>query len=173
MTTGGGKPGAGAQGQGYGLRTYIETIYELEGRREQLNGEWTGGEEIHERLIDPRLAAAKYQKEDGDSCILEDLDDLDFVVIPAPGDHIEDGLQKINDRLDYDQSKDIEFNNKPMLYISEDCENMIAAFGNYTAAGGKDEAWKDPIDCPRYAAAAEIDYVPKALSRSHTSAGGY
>lgn len=168
------KPGQGAAGQGFGLRTYIETIYQLEGRTMAENGEWIGGEEIYERLIDPRLAAAKYQRDDGDSCILEDLDDLDFTVIPAPGDHIEDGLQKINDRLDYDQSKPLDGINRPRLYISEECENTIAAFGNYTGTGGKDEAWKDPIDCPRYAAAAEIGFISLEMSyASRVGAGGY
>lgn len=178
---GGWKPGEGARGQGYGLKKYLETIFDLEGReligggRDWKSGdEWQGGEKIEERLIDPRLAAAKYQREDGDSCIIDDLNDLDFIVIPAPGDNIEDGLQKLVDLMDYDVAQPLDFTNRPMLYISEDCENTIAAFGNYTAAGGKDEAWKDPIDCPRYAAAAEISYVdPKTYSQRSKMAAGY
>lgn len=169
------KPGPGSEGQGFGLRTYIETVYQEEGRNyDKDKDEWTGGEEIYERLIDPRLGAAKYQREDGDSCIIQDLDELDFVVKPAPGNDIEDGLQRINDRLDYDTAQDIDGTNRPMLYISEECPNMIAAFGNYTGQGGKDEAWKDPIDCVRYAEAAEIDHFQEgSLAVTRTGAGGY
>lgn len=168
------KPGEGSRGMGYGLRDYIETIYRLEGRRLGENGEWTGGEEIFERLIDPRLSAAKYQREDGESCILDDLLELDFEVKPARGDNIEDGLQKLNDLMTYDTAKEIDSTNRPLFYVSEDCENFIAACGNYTAEGGKDEAWKDPIDCARYAAASEIDHVEtKNLRRSYAGAGGY
>jgi len=172
---GGWKPGQGAQGMGYGLRTYVETIYELEGRayNESID-EWTGGEEIFERLIDPRLAAARYQKEDGDSCIIEDLNDLDFIVIPAPGDNIEDGLQKLVDRMDYNVNEPVGFGNQPMLFVSEECENMISAFSNYTGTGGKDEPWKDPIDCPRYAAARGIDHLESFhLASSYAGVGGY
>lgn len=175
------KPGEGARGMGYGLKAYIEEVFSLEGKRLPANqetwesaDEWIGGEQIAERLIDPRLGAAKYQKADGDSSIIEDLNDLDFIVIPAPGDNIEDGLQKINDRLDYDTSKPIDGLNRPMLLISEDCENTIAAYGNYTGAGGKDEAWKDPIDCSRYPACAEIEHIPAGQTAStYAGAGGY
>lgn len=160
---GGWKPGEGSHGQGFGVRTYVETILDLE-----------DGEEISERLIDPRLGAARYAKDNADSCIIEDLDDLDFVVKPAPGNDIEDGLQRLNDWLDYDISKEMDAVNRPMLYISEDCENTIAAFTSYTGTGGKDEPWKDPIDCPRYAAAAEIDHIPEgSLAVTCRGAGGY
>jgi len=173
---GGWKPGEGCRGQGFGLRSYIEAIYTAEGRKYNPDRDaWTGGEDIIERLIDPRLAAAKYQREDGDSCIIDDLNELDFIVIPAPGDHIEDGLQKLVDRMDYDPGKAIDFTNRPLLYISEECENTISAFGNYTGTGGKDEAWKDPIDCPRYAAAAGIQHFPADTfaKTARVGAGGY
>ena len=172
---GGWKPGEGSRGQGFGLKKYIETIYQLEGRQyNEARDQWTGGEDIQERLIDPRLAAARYQRDDGDSCIIEDLNDLDFIVIPAPGNDIEDGLQKLVDLMDYDQSLPIDYTNRPMLYVSEECENTIAAFGNYTGTGGKDEAWKDPIDCPRYAASYGIDHLePAMMASSYTGTGGY
>lgn len=157
------KAGPGAKGQGFGLRDYIETIAHLE-----------EGEAIGERLIDPRLGAQKYQREDGDSCIIEDLNELDFIVIPAPGDHIEDGLQKLVDLMAYDTTKDIDGVNRPHFYISEDCENIIMAMAEYTGEDGKDEAWKDPIDCLRYPAAYGIDHVPEgSLLATTTGCGGY
>jgi len=50
--------GDGAKGQGYGIKDYVELIRDLE-----------GDEEIMERLIDPRLGAAKYQSADGASAL--------------------------------------------------------------------------------------------------------
>ena len=55
-------PGPGAKGQGMGIRDYVDLVKELE-----------DGEEIFERLIDPRLGAAKYQAADGASSIIEDF----------------------------------------------------------------------------------------------------
>jgi len=146
--------GEGAKTKGHGLRDYIETSYLAEGR-EFKNKEWTGGEEVFERLIDPRLGAARYQGADNDSSIMEDLEELDFSVIPAPGDDIEDGLQKLIDLMAYDTTKEIDGMNRPHFYVSEDCQNIIQALSEYTGDGGLKEAWKDPIDVLRYAAAAD------------------
>ena len=155
-------PGEGAKGRGYGLRDYIELIQELE-----------RGEDVFERLIDPRLGAQKYQKADGDSSIIEDLDDLDFLVKPAPGDNIEDGLQKLVDLMAYDTSKDLDGANRPHFYITNDCENIIRALGEYVGDDLHDP-WKDPVDVLRYAAAAHIDHMDeKALSSSYRGYGGY
>jgi len=172
---GGWKRGEACRGQGFGLRTYINTIYEAEGAVfDAEKNQWKGGEEISERLIDPRLSAARYQGEDADSSLLQDLDDLDFVVKPAPGDNIEDGLQKLVDLMSYDTNKDIDWQNHPHFYVSEECENIISALGNYTSEGGKDEPWKDPIDCLRYAAAADIAHFDeRTFVVSRTGNGGY
>lgn len=157
------KPGEGAKGLGYGYKTYIDTIAELE-----------EGEEIAVRLIDPRLGAQKYQKDDGDSCIMDDLDELDFIVTPAPGMDIDDGLQDLVSLMDYDQTRQIDGINKPFFYVSEDCQNIIEALAEYTGDGGKNEAHKDPIDVLRYAASAKIDHVPAgSLAVLRHGGGGY
>lgn len=156
-------PGDGAKGIGYGLVDYIELIQHLE-----------DGEEIFERIIDPRLGKSTYLKEGGDSSIIQDLDELDFVVTAAPGFHIEDGLQKLTDKMNYDPSKPVDAINRPRFYISAHCENTIHAMAEYTAEGGKDEAWKDPIDCLRYAAVSEIDHVGEGrLLATAQGGGGY
>jgi hypothetical protein len=59
------------------------------------------GETITERLIDPRLGAAKYQSEFGSSCIIQDLDKAGLVFQPAPGVEIQDGLQAIQTKMAY------------------------------------------------------------------------
>jgi hypothetical protein len=168
-------PGEGAKGRGEGLKDYIEASYQMEGREcPPGSKEWVGGEDIFERIIDPRLSASKYQKADGESSILEDLDELGFVVTPAPGNDIEDGLQKLIDLMSYDTSKEIDGINRPHFYISEDCQNIIQALSEYTGNDGLKEAWKDPIDVLRYAAIADIDHVDqKQTLATARSTGGY
>ena len=166
-------PGEGAAGKGYGLRDYIDAVREMEGATMNDAGGWTGGEEIFERLIDPRLSAATYSRADGKSSIKEDLDELDFITKPAPGDNIEDGLQKLIDKMGYDTTKTIEGLNRPHFYISEGCENIIRALEEYTGQDGLKEAWKDPIDVLRYAAAADIDHIEQKNMLATRQGKGY
>jgi hypothetical protein len=158
------KAGEGAKGLGKGYRGYIELIAELE-----------DGEEIAERLIDPRLGAQRYQKEEADSSIIDELNELDFMVTPAPGMEIEDGLQDLVDLMDYDTTRPIEWGtNRPYLYVSEECQNIIEAFAEYTGEGGKNEPHKDPIDVLRYGASAKISHYPEgSLAVETTGCGGY
>jgi len=154
-------PGEGAKGQGYGIRDYVELIEQFEGE-----------EEIFERLIDPRLGAAKYQVQDGSSSIIEDLNDAGMVCIPAPGLDIDDGLQALIGKMAWDTSKPQDSVNRPHFYISSDCENIIQGLSEYTGDGGLKEAWKDPIDVLRYAAISGIDHVDNSVSLVTTQGGG-
>ncbi len=156
------RPGSGAKGQGKGIKDYIDLIHQLE-----------GDEEIFEYLIDPRLGASKYQAADGESSIIEDLEEHDFVAVPAPGGMIEDGIQKLVDKMAYNPEKEIDGVNRPNFYISDRCENTISSLAEYTGDDGKDEAWKDPIDTMRYAACAEIDHVATGSPVRRRSRGGY
>lgn len=140
-------PGDGAKGQGLGIRDYVELIGAME-----------DGEEIHERIIDPRLGAAKYQGSDGSSSIIEDLAEQGIICTPAPGLDIEDGLQALIGKMSWDTSKPLDSVNRPHFYISNECENIIHALGEYTGEAGLKEAWKDPIDVLRYAAITDIDH---------------
>lgn len=157
------RPGEGAKGRGMGYKAYIETILELE-----------DGEQIAERLIDPRLGASRFQRDDGDSCIMDELIELDFLVKPAPGMEIEDGLQDLLALMDYDQTRPIDGLNRPLFYVSEDCQNIIEALAEYTGEGGKNEAHKDPIDVLRYAASAKIDHIEEgSMYATCRGTGGY
>ncbi len=156
-------PGPGAKGQGFGIRDYIEAIQEME-----------GDEEIFERLIDPRLGAAKYQAQDGSSSIIEDLSESGMVCIPAPGLDIDDGLQALIGKMSWDTARPLDSVNRPHFYVSSDCENIIQALSEYTGEGGLKEAWKDPIDVCRYAAIANLDHVDNSQSFVTThGSGGY
>lgn len=157
--------GPGAKGAKRGLLEYIEIIKEIEAE---------AGIEVFERLIDPRYAQIKYVLKERESCLLADLDDLDFIVKAAPGDHIEDGIQKLVDLMAYDTSRDIDSANRPHFYVSEDCENIIHALAEYTGEGGKDEPWKDPIDVLRYAVSYGADHMEEgSMLATVTGCGGY
>jgi hypothetical protein len=156
-------PGQGAKGQGFGIRDYVELIRDLE-----------GDEEIAERLIDPRLGAAKYQAADGASSIIEDLNDQDIVCIPAPGLEIDDGLQALIGKMAWDTTIPRDSINRPHFYVSSECENIIQALSEYTGDGGLKEAHKDPIDVLRYAAIANIDHLDSRNSQVTIQGnGGY
>jgi len=156
-------PGEAAKGLGYGIRDYVELIQNYE-----------EDEEIFDRLIDPRLGAARYQASDGASSIIEDLGEMEIICNPAPGLEIEEGLQALISKMSYDTSKPLDSINRPHFYISSDCENIIRALAEYTGDQGLKEAWKDPIDVLRYAAIADLDHVDtKKTQTTRQGNGGY
>jgi len=154
-------PGEGAKGQGFGIRDYIELIEELE-----------GDEEIFERIIDPRLGAAKYQAQDGSSSIIEDLSEAGMVCVPAPGLDIDDGLQALISKMSWDTTKPMDSINRPHFYVSSECENIINALSEYTGEGGLKEAYKDCVDVLRYAAISNIDHVDSSKTFATIQGGG-
>lgn len=157
--------GEGAKGLGYGIKDYVDLITSLESET---------ADNIFERLIDPRLGAAKYQAQDGASSIIEDLADAGLVFIPAPGLDIEDGLQSLQTQMAYNKKMPIDAINRPRFKISDRCQNIILALQEYTADGGLEEAWKDPIDVMRYLAISGVGYVPpESMKAKTTSRGGY
>lgn len=155
-------PGPGCKGLGYGIRDYVDMISRYE-----------EGENIFERLIDPRLGAAKYQTQIGASSIIEDLADAGMVFVPAPGLEIDDGLQAIQTKMAYDRKKPIDGLNRPHFYVSDRCLNIIQALQEYTGEAGPDEAWKDPIDVVRYACIDGIRYLEETKRQPRRRAGGY
>ena len=68
-----------------------------------------------------------------------------MVFIPAPGIDIEDGLQALQTKMAYNKKAPLDSVNRPHFYISDRCQNIIQALQEYTAEGGTDEAWKDPV----------------------------
>jgi len=157
--------GAKRDGQIEGVQQYVSLITTLEAEYR---------ENVMERLIDPRLGAAKYQGATGASSIIDDLADAGLAFVPAPGLDIEDGLQALQNKMAYNRKLPLDGSNRPRFYISDRCENIIRAIQEYTGDGGKDEAWKDPLDCVRYAAIADIRYVdPKWLGAMKQSGGSY
>lgn len=157
-----GKPGPAQKGSSKGIKEYVELILSME-----------DGEPIYERFIDPRLGNSEKQSMEGATTIISDLDDADMTVIPAPGVDIEDGLQRINNLLAYNQDKPVDSLNSPRLYISDRCQNLIFAMSEYTAKGGRSEATKDPIDCLRYIEVSNPEYYEVATTDPLNKTGCY
>lgn len=137
-----GKAGtAQRSGAGRSLADYKALILSLE-----------DGEEIWERYIDPRAGGSKTITDDGGITLIEMLDDGDIPMHfqPSAGVRIEQGVALINDGFAYDMNYEVSPLNKPKLYISEDCQNLIYCLKEWTGQDGEKGATKDPIDCLRY-----------------------
>ena len=137
-----GKAGtAQRSGAGRSLADYKALILNLE-----------DGEEIWERYIDPRAGGSKTITDDGGITLIEMLDDGDVPMHfqPSAGVRIEQGVALINDGFAYDMNYEVSPLNKPKLYISEDCQNLIYCLKEWTGQDGEKGATKDPIDCLRY-----------------------
>jgi hypothetical protein len=93
--------------------------------------------------------------------------------VPAPGLDIEDGIQALQSKMAYNRKMPIDGVNRPHLYVSNRCQNIIQAFQEYTAEGGPDEAHKDPVDCARYAAIDGIQFVKENKYDVQKIKGGY
>lgn len=155
--------GEGAKPLGWGVMEYVDYFANVEGK-----------ERIEERIIDPRMGQAKYNKGIGQSSFIEDLADAGMVCVPAPGVHEEDGLQALQGKMAWEHTKPLDAANRPHFYVSSECRNIIWALQEYTASQGPDEQAKDPVDVLRYAAVAEIRYIdPNDLKARSTRKGGY
>ena len=132
----------------------------------------TRGRDDVEIIIDPRMGAASYQKSEGTSNIIADLQDEGINVYPAEGLPIDDGLQAINSLLSYDKTRPIGFDNHSKLIFSDRCGNTLFCCMNYKVEDGLKGVCKDPVDCLRYVAIGNYQfYEDSELSVSGT--GGY
>jgi hypothetical protein len=157
-----GKPGPAQKPNGYGIMDYVEKIGQLE-----------QDEVMFERLIDPRLGAALTPTKEGATTIITELERCGLTYLPAPGVHVDHGLQLITDRLGYDTEKEVGPLNSPRLFISDQCLNLIECLKNYTGTGGEQEVWKDFIDCLRYVLENGADFVSQANLQSQGKTFSY
>jgi len=149
--------------EGRGLNEYKELIRELE-----------GGEEIYERLIDPRAGGSQAMTAEGGETLIDLLDDGDYPMsfTKGPGLPIEQGASVINEWLNYNPDEKLSVLNEPRLYVSSDCENLIDCLKEFSAAGGEKNRYKDFIDCLRYLMTYDPIYVDENTYRA-TGGGGY
>lgn len=139
-------------GAGRSLAEYKELILKLE-----------NGEKIEERYIDPRAGGSKAVTEDGGVTLIDMLDDGEnpMSFTPSAGIRIEQGVSIINDGFAYDYSQELSPLNKPKLYISEECQNLIYCLKEWTGLDGEKGATKDPIDCLRYLMTMNPEFLSK------------
>jgi hypothetical protein len=142
---------------GRSLAEYKELILTLE-----------NGEDIWERYIDPRAGGTKAVTEDGGVTLIEMLDngEIPMHFLPSAGIRIDQGIAMINDGFAYDMSKDLSEDNKPKLYISEKCQNLIYCIKEWTGMDGEKGATKDPIDCLRYLLVMDLQYQGNSAMKS-------
>jgi hypothetical protein len=128
-------------------------------------------EEIAERYIDPRAGASEHMAEKGGTCIIDEFAEPQFgpegkvmapamELIPASGVNEDEGLGVVNELLDWNQEEPLmPILNAPKLFVSEDCQQVIWMFENYTGRGGPKGAAKDFADLVRYMALAKLFHV--------------
>lgn len=148
-----GRFGDGAKPNGFGYQDYKDVIDEIE-----------EGKPIFERLIDSRAGATRYQNDECQTCSIDELINIGVDVIPASGLDEDQGIQAINKYLAWDDSKEMHIGNKPRLFISDRCGQLIYAMTEYTGMLGKDEPTKDPIDCLRYLLIGNIMHIDENQS---------
>lgn len=126
-----------------------------------------GDEKIYNRKIDPKFGVAEYAiKGQKQTSVVDDFARYGMHFDPrVPGSsRIETGILQLRTLLAYDTQRPIDHFNHPHLLVSAECQNVIDAFMNYSFVppNARDdsvleeeflEAFKDPIDCLRYAVA--------------------
>lgn len=182
-----GKAGPAQKAFGWGHLRYKEEIARLEGwkdykpRPDGMNDEewnatvtaWdeTNGarEVIQERYMDSRFGSTPKQEKDRPVTLIEEFAELLLYFTPTPGDDITEGVQLIQDALDYNDKKPVDFFNQPYFLVSAECGNSIYALQTWTGYNRpKDDgqpkqntmgATKDPIDCDRYFFLSDCAYL--------------
>lgn len=119
-------------------------------------------ETIQGRLIDPRAGNEQRIAEQGGTCLIDQLYDVQrggdgniigesYDFCQAQGLQEATGIVTINELLRWDTKKPFDgVMNTPRLFISSECGNLIDALETYTGLDGLKAACKDPIDCLRY-----------------------
>ena len=160
-------PGEAATGEccGMGYESYQE-LFEEEER----------DEEIFERLIDPRMGSMATPGRSHSTSIIAEMEDLGVNFAPAPGLPEQDGIQRLQELMDYDVLQPVSQINKPKLFMLSCCGNMIKAMSGYDSLPGKADLkhpWKDFVDVLRYMAVSDLDYVIPEEKQQPTVIGGY
>jgi hypothetical protein len=170
-----GEPGDAQKSFGFGLKRYRDEILRMEGHKPTGATHTTRGgdvltsfektaetEKIEERWMDSRFANAKIlSAREEPLTLIEEMErlEMEFLETAPQKGLIDDGVDLVNDLLDYDVTRPIGADNEPMLYIAESCENIIYALHEWTGKDGQKGATKDPIDIVRWVAGTELDFM--------------
>lgn len=183
-----GKKGSGQKSLGWGLLRYKEEIARLEGWEDakpdsplaKTPAAWSEShgsrDRVYRRIMDSRFASAPKLENDRPETVITQFEDIGLWFDTASGADIDDGEQKIVSLLYYDKSKPLDITNRPRLYVSAECPNVIHALSSYVGINPETgridmgSPLKDIIDCLRYALMAGIhDFTAtdKAAARTH------
>lgn len=146
---------------------------------------------IYARYIDPRMGAqiAPSMDDNGTSYIdlMRSIQEKDGEVVGesylftpaktgAPNGGklaIESSIALINDRLDYDSDKPVSVENCPTFYFSEECEQSIISYKNFSVNSSRNCALKDFIDPDRYLLNMQPQFVDWEEEEGAVRIGGY
>lgn len=166
-----GKKGPGQASFNWGWRRYKEEIAEVEGWKDfkleecgtSASEAWRESrgakEKIFRRIMDSRFASAMKQEKDRSVTSITQFEDIGLWFDTAPGTDIDEGVQVLIDLLSYDDKRPVDALNRPRLYISEDCKNILECWKMWTGQDGQTGASKDFVDLGRYGVTAGIGDV--------------
>lgn len=154
-----GKRGHAQQPFGFGLERYKQEILKQESLRGALVDGKREPEKIFERYMDSRYGASPVMGREAPITLIQECGNIGLDFVATSGKDIEEGLDLINNLLDYDTAQPVSALNEPRLFVSSECENSIYALQEWTGLDGRHGASKDPIDLIRYAALADLDYM--------------
>jgi len=120
-------------------------------------------EKILERYIDARAGNATVQTASETSTLIDQMNSklhMDWQPVKLVGHNsilgADSAIHLINDALFYRDERPIDFTNRPKLYVSAECQNLIFAMKVWTGVDGNKGACKDFIDLLRYAYAQDL-----------------
>lgn len=142
-----GKKGPGQRPMGYGFQQWKNLIEEME-----------GDERILMRWMDPNYCKQPISKKEGQSNLLQEMAAEGMHFTPAVYDPVGTGVARINELLDWDDTEPLSPTNRPKLYISDRCENLLQSMTEYTGVS-KAEQWKDFVDALRYVVVSSPGFV--------------
>lgn len=142
-----GKKGPGQRPLGYGFQQWKDVIESLENQDVPLM-----------RWMDPNYCKQPVTKKEGQSNLLEEMSMVGMHFTAATYDPVGTGVARINELLDWDDTNPLSEDNRPKIYISDRCENLIQSMSEYTGVS-KAEQWKDFVDALRYVVVSSPGYI--------------
>lgn len=175
-----GKPGiAQSYGGGKCFNDYKELIRRIEGWQVNREGVWVPGPNawrVERRWMDPRPAGTSVPSDTDFKTYLDLLNDpivdrtgrvtMESLQVDAGVDcSLEEGTQWVNNWLNdgWQPNEPVTPMNCPHYYISRACGNTIWSLRTWTGADGQKGACKDPIDCLKGPAKADIQYMAPGM----------
>ena len=132
-------------------------------------------EDIFERYMDSRFGdTERAAAEGGVTTLIDELAELGLTFRPTSAESrnsIDEGVKLVESALAWNEQKPLDFLNRPKLYVSTDCQNIIWALKNWTGADGQKGACKDFVDLVRYPLLKRCTHV--GADRWETEGGGH